>query len=144
LVAAVALQLLGLNLLAWHQQRAIEERRQAMVDLLKASHPQVRAVLDAPTQMRRETERLRAAAGVPGDIDLETMIAAAGRAWPDGLAPTTSLRFETGRLTLAAAGWQPAQVSQFRDRLRNAGLRVDFADGQVVVSRAEPAQKDAS
>ena len=139
LVVAVALQLLGLNLMAWRQQRVIEERKQAMVELLRSSHPQVRAVLDAPTQMRRETDRLRTVAGVPGDTDLETLVAAAGRAWPPGLAPTTSLRYESGRLTLAAAGWQPAQVAQFRDRLRGAGWQVDFSEGQLVVSKAEGA-----
>jgi general secretion pathway protein L len=139
LVAAVALQLLGLNVYAWHQQRAIDQRKQAMVELLKASFPQVRAILDAPTQMQRETERLRVTAGVPGDTDLETLIAVAARAWPPGLAPTTSLRYEAGRLTVAAGGWQPGQVAQFRDRLRESGWLVDFADGQLVISKADAA-----
>lgn len=139
LAAAIVLQLVGLNLTAWRQQRAVEQRKEAMVQLLRSSFPQVRAVLDAQIQMRRETERLRAVAGVPGDADLETLIAAAARAWPAGLAPTTSLRYEAGRLTLAAAGWQPIQVAQFRDRLSSTGWRAEFADGQVVISKAEAA-----
>ena len=57
----------------------------------KAAHPQVRAVLDAPVQMQRETEALRVAAGEPGDGDLEALLAAAAAAWPDGQAPVQTL-----------------------------------------------------
>lgn len=135
LAALVGLQLVGLNLYAWHQQRAIDQHRQAQVDLLKASFPQVRAILDAPAQMERETERLRASAGVPGDADLETLVAVAARAWPPGVAPTTSLRYEAGRLTVAAGGWAPAQLAQFRDRLRESGWQVDASDGQLTISK---------
>jgi general secretion pathway protein L len=46
LAALLLLQLLGLNLWAWHEKRAVEDRRQAQVALLKAAHPQVRAVLE--------------------------------------------------------------------------------------------------
>ncbi len=139
LATAVALQLLGLNLYAWHQQRAIDQHKQAMVDLLKASFPQVRAILDPAIQMQREAEQLRVTAGVPGDADFETLIAVAARAWPPGLAPTTSLRYESGRLTVAAGGWQPAQVAQFRDRLREAGWQLDAAGDQLMISKAAAA-----
>jgi len=135
LVAVVALQLIGLNLYAWQQRQAVTMRRAAMVDLLKATHPGVRAVLDAPLQMQAETERVRAAAGRPGDNDLEALLGAAAGAWPDGLGPAQMLRFESGRLTLAAAGWAEPQVAQFRDRLRGAGFAAELAEGRITVSR---------
>ena len=81
-------QLVGLNAWAWHAAAARStSSAQAMVELLQSTHPQVRAVLDAPLQMARETERLRAAAGQPGDDDLETLLAAAAAAWPEGEPP---------------------------------------------------------
>ena len=135
LSALVAVQLLGLNLQAWQQAQLLQAKRAEMVGLLKTAHPGVRAVLDAPLQMERETERLRAAAGRPGDNDLEALLGAAASAWPDQLGPAQMLRFEAGRLTVAAPGWAEPQLTQFRDRLRGAGYGADFSEGRVTVSR---------
>jgi general secretion pathway protein L len=134
--ALVLVQLAGINGYAWQQQHAVAARRLAMDELLRAAHPGVRAVLDAPLQMQRETDRLRAAAGLPGDGDLESLLAAAAAAWPDGQGAVQTLRFEPGRLTLAAAGWAEPQLMQFRERLRSAGFGADFADGHATVVRA--------
>lgn len=135
LVALLALQVVGLNLWAWQQQRALSGRQQAMNDLLRSAHPQVRAVLDAPAQMQRETELMRAAAGRAGDGDLEPMLALAAQAWPLGQPPVQSLRFEAGKLTLPAIGWAPPQIEQFRSRVTAAGVSVDSSEGRLVLSR---------
>ena len=134
--AFVLLQLVGLNAYAWQQRQALQSKRAAMTDLLKTAHPGVRAVLDAPLQMQRETDRLRAAAGRAGAADLEALLAAAAAAWPDGAGPTQTLRFEAGSLTLAAPGWAEPQVQQFRERIRAGGYGAEFAEGRVVVTRA--------
>ena len=134
--ALVLLQIVGLNAYAWQQRQALDAKRAAMTDLLKTAHPGVRAVLDAPVQMQRETDRLRAAAGRAGAADLEALLAAAAAAWPDGAGPTQTLRFEAGSLTLAAPGWAEPQVQQFRERIRASGYGADFAEGRVVVTRA--------
>ena len=136
LVSLVALQVIGLNAWAWRQERSLDERRKAMNTLLLSAHPQVRAVLDAPLQMQRETEDLRAAAGRPGETDLESLLGAAAAAWPDGQGPVQTVRFEPGRLTLAAPGWTPQQLAQFQERLRPAGLAAELAEGRVTLSRA--------
>ena len=138
LAALVALQLVGLNAYAWQQRQALQDKREAMTQVLQAAHPGVRTVLDAPLQMQRETDRLRAAAGRAGDADLETLLSAAAAAWPDGAGPTQTLRFESGNLTLAAGGWGEPQVQQFRQRIRGAGYGAEFAEGRVVVSRLSP------
>ena len=106
-----------------------------MTELLLSAHPGVRAVLDAPLQMERETERLRAAAGKPGDGDLESLLAAAAGAWPDGAPPVQGLRFEPGKLSMVAPGWGQPQLLQFKDRLRSAGLGAEQADGRLNVTR---------
>jgi general secretion pathway protein L len=140
LLALVLLNAIGLNAFAWQQGRSIAAKRVAMNDLLKASYPGVRAVLDAPVQMQRETERLRAAAGKPGDSDLEPLMAAAAAAWPEGTGPVQSLRFEQGRLILMAPGLGEGQVSQLREHLRAVGFSADLSEGRIIVTRgATPA-----
>jgi general secretion pathway protein L len=114
----------------------MSDKQKAMTAVLQGSYPNVRSVLDAPSQMQRETEILRARAGKPGDSDLEVLLQAAASAWPPGQAPVETLRFEPGRLVLAAGGWSPQQVEQFRTQLRGAGWAVEFNAGQLTVSRA--------
>ena len=137
LAALLVLQLLGLNVTAWQQQHALTEKRSAMDALLRSSHPQVRAVLDAPLQMQRETAALRLAAGVPGDEDFEPLLAAAAAAWPDGLPPPTQLSFETGRLSLPAASLPPPQTEQLRSRLQPGGWALDNSEDRLVIYRAD-------
>ncbi len=139
LVALLLLQLVGLNVSAWQQRQQLAELRAAQDTLLRATFPNVRAVLDAPLQMRRESDVLRAASGRAGDDDLEALLGAAAAAWPEGAAPAQTLRFEPGRLTLAAPGWSEQQLAQFRDRLRPGGWAVDSAQGRVSLSRAAAA-----
>jgi general secretion pathway protein L len=138
LLGLLLVQVLGLNLWALHQRSTLDERRREMVSLLQATHPQVRAVLDAPLQMQRETDTLRAAAGRAGDDDLEALLNAAAAAWPDGMPPVASLRFEPGRLSFSAAGWNAPQIEQFSSQLRPAGWRIESANGALSLSRAAP------
>ena len=138
LAALAALHVAGLNLYAWQQRAELEDRRTAMVNLLRTTYPQVRAVLDAPVQMQRETDALRVAAGRAGDADLEPMLAATALAWPADRPAVESLRFEPGRLTLAAVGWGNQEIEQFRNRLRPAGWQLDSVEGRLIVSRLRP------
>jgi general secretion pathway protein L len=131
----LVLHLVGINLWALHQRSEIERRKEAMVALLKVSHPQVGTIVDAPVQMRRATDNLRAAAGRVGDADLEAALAAATLAWPDDQAPVQSLRFDGGKLTLVVGAWNADQVERFRARLRSAGWSVEAAEGRLVLSR---------
>jgi general secretion pathway protein L len=136
LAAALVLQVLGLNLWAWQQQRQVAARKDEMNALLRSAHPQVRAILDAPVQMQRETDLLRQSAGRVGAGDFEPLLALAARGWPDGQPPVQNLRYEPGRLTLAAPGWTPEQVQAFRSRVEPAGGQVENSDGRVILSIA--------
>ncbi len=141
LVALAALQLVGLNAWAWQQRSAIAAAQREQEALLRATFPKLRTVLDAPLQMRRETDTLRAAAGRAGDNDLEALLGAAASAWPEAQGAVRTLRFEGGKLTLAAAGWNEQQLAQFRDRLRPGGWAVESDDGRVTLSRATAGAK---
>ena len=133
--ALVALQFVGLNVAAWRAQQDIDQRKTAMGALLQPPPPSATLVPDAPLLRPNGTLRLRAAAGRPGDGDLEVLVGAAAAAWPDGQGPVQTLKFESGRLILAAPGWGEPQLAQFRDRLKPAGLQVELAEGRVTVSR---------
>ena len=139
LAALVLAQVIGLNLWAWHQRGAIEARQAAVRSLVKATYPNASELdiqRDAAAVMLRESQALRTQAGKPGDTDLEPMLAAAASAWPADRPAVDTLRFEPGRLTLAAPGWSAAQIEQFRSVLRPGGWQVDAVEGRLVLSRA--------
>jgi general secretion pathway protein L len=137
LATLLVLQVVGLNLWAGQLRGQVQARKVAMDQLLRDAHPQVRSVLDAPLQMQRETDVLRAAAGRPGDADLESLLGAAAAAWPQGMSPATGLRFESGRLNIPVAAWAPAQREQFTSRLRAGGVQVEAQpDQSLTLSRA--------
>jgi general secretion pathway protein L len=135
LICLASLQIVGLNLWAAQQRSALSARKATMASVLQAAHPQVKAVLDAPVQMQRETDALRAAAGKPGDTDLEPMLQVAATAWPAGRPPVDTLRYEPGKLSLAAVGWTPEQITQFGNQLRPLGWQVENTEGRLVVGR---------
>jgi general secretion pathway protein L len=135
LVGLVAAQLVGLNAWAWQQRSELQARRTAMDNLLRSTHPQVRAVLDAPVQMRRENEALRAAAGRAGDSDLEPMLQAAASGWPENL-PVQTLRYDNGQLSLGAPQLGPDQVERLRSVLQPAGWRIESQGSALTLRRA--------
>lgn len=135
LIAVAIFNVVGLNLWAWHQESQMTSRRVAMTKVLQTTFPQVRSVLDAPLQMQREIQTLRAAAGKPGDTDLEPMLQAAASAWPADRPPIDAMSFEAGRLTLPGTGWTDAQIVEFRGRLRPGGWAVDSSAGKLALSR---------
>lgn len=136
-VGLVAVQVVGLNVMAWQQGRAVDARKAEQEALLRQSFPQVRVVRDARAQMVRETEALRAGAGQVGPGDLEDLLAAVARVTPPGEAPLPGLRFEPGRLQLT--GLAPPQRAQLRERLgQDPALRVaDEGDALQLSLRPE-------
>ena len=141
LAALVVAQIVGLNLWAWHQRSTIEARKVALQGVVRAAFPRVSDLdiqRDAAAVMHREVQTLRAVAGKAGDADLEPMLMAAAAAWPTDRPPAEMLRYETGRLTLGAAGWTEPQIAQFRGMLQTSGWQVDANGTQLVMSRARP------
>jgi len=138
LVALLIVQVAGLNLWAWHLRATLESKRASLVTLVKAAYPGVNEfdiARDANAVVQRESNALRALAGKPSDADLEPLLHAAAAAWPADRPPVESLRFEPGRLTLAAGGWSAAQIEQFRSLLRPGGWSVEATQGSLTVTR---------
>jgi len=94
-------------------------------------------VLDAPAQMLRETEALRAAAGATGDNDIETLMGVVAMAWPPE-RPTASLQYDGTSVTLTPpTGWGSDDLTQFRARLSASGAQVEaLTDGRLQVRRS--------
>jgi general secretion pathway protein L len=133
----VVAQVAGLNAWAWHQKHELKLKRAEMLTVLKTAHPQLQVILDAPVQMKRETESLRAASGQPGENDMEALMMAAANAWV-GTTPAKGMNYDGSALTLAPpADWGPPQVEQFSSTLKASGFSVEQgADGQVTLRRA--------
>lgn len=138
-LALVVAQIAGLNLWATHQRAAIEAKRTAIQTLVKTTYPKVSPLdvqRDAQAVAQREAQTLRTLAGKPGNADLEPLLQAAALAWPADRPPVDTLRFEPGKLTLAAPGWSEPQIAQFRSVLRSTGWQVDATEGSLTLSRA--------
>ena len=135
-IGLIAVQVIGLNAMAWQQGRAIDARKAEQESLLRQAFPQIRVVRDARAQMVRETEALRGGAGQVGPGDLEDLLGAVARVWPQGEPPLPNVRFEQGRLLLA--GLTPPQRAQLRDRLgQDPALRVS-EDGETLQLSLRP------
>lgn len=141
LVGLLLVQLLGLNLWSWQQNRELAQLRAAVEGVLKRTHPQVRAVLDAPLQMQRETETLRVQAGRAGSQDLESLLSAAATAWPADRAAVDTLNFETGKLSLSSQGWSEEQLANFRRQLQGEGWQLELGDGRMTLRRAKQSER---
>ena len=135
LIGLVAVQLVGMNAMALQQRHQLQQRKDALNTTLTTTYPQIRVPLNAPVQMRRETDTLRATAGRAGPQDLETLLAAAAGAWPQDRGPVDAMSFEAGRLVMSAAGWSDDQIQRLRSQLRSEGWQLDSRDGQLTLQR---------
>jgi len=88
MVALVALQVLGLNALAWRESSALNAQQASLQNILKTTFPSVTLVIDAPLQMQREVAALQQKSGAASSNDLEPLLAALAGVLPAGQTPT--------------------------------------------------------
>lgn len=133
LVALALVQVVGLNAWAWHQQRDLRLRKAQIEEVLRQAHPQVKVILDAPVQMKRETDTLRTQAGQLGATDLEALLQAVAVAWP-GDAPLKGLAYDGSSLALVPPeGWASGQREQFGQRLTELGHAFTTNGAQLTI-----------
>ena len=138
LAALVAVTLVGLNIRAFQEGHRIAQKKAALAAAMAEAFPNVKTIVDPAAQAQREIDTLRAAAGRPGDGDIETLLQAAESAWPQSHSPIDNLKFEPGRLTLPANGWTPQEIERFTTQLRAAGVDVQSGTGKLVLSHRQP------
>lgn len=137
-VALVAVNLVGLQAWAWKEQSAQAAQRAAVRNLLTATFPDVRVVVDAPVQMARALSDLQRRNGVSSAADMETMLVHFQAAAPGTQAPT-AIEFAANELRLKGLTPTAASLADIAGRLRPQGysLRLD-ADGLTMKQERLP------
>jgi len=139
--ALLLVQVLGLNLTAWHAQAQLAQQRADMRSTLLDTFPQTTVVVDAPLQMARGLDNLRQSSGGTSARDLEALlgayesVAAAAHAHPSPVA----IDFVAGELRLGGLGRDAAGAAALDAGLRTHGFasRVE-GDTLVVQARSTP------
>jgi general secretion pathway protein L len=141
LVALVVITLVGLNIRAFQETRRLAAKKAALTALVAEAFPNVKSIYEPAAQAGKEIDILRAAAGRPGDGDIETLLQAAESAWPQSHSPLDTLKFEPGHLTLPASGWSPQEIERFTTQLRAANVDVQSGTGKLVLSHRQPSAR---
>ena len=144
LAALVVVTLLGLNIRAFQESRRLLAKKAALTTIVAETFPNVKSIYEPAAQAQKEIDTLRAAAGRPGDGDIETLLQAAESAWPQSHSPVENLKFEPGHLTLPASGWSPQEIERFTTQLRAAGVDVQSGTGKLVLSHRQTSARSKS
>lgn len=133
--ALMAVQVVGLNLSAWHERQRLDAKQQSLRQTLQQTFPGVTLVIDAPAQMRREVEQLQQGSGVLSQGDLETMLAALGDATPGQGPGSIDYATRSGRFGAWPGG--PAPLASVQPALQGRGWRVSAEGEQLILQPQE-------
>ena len=139
ILALLAVQVIGLNALAWREQRDLQAQQTALRALLTTTFPSVTLVIDAPLQMQREVDVLKQRAGVSASTDLEPLLAALGAVLPAGQQPA-QLHFVNQTLRIQGLTLDTPQTSAAQASLRSRGLSLRQENNDVWLLQAEAAR----
>jgi len=133
LVALLALQVLGLNALAWREHSALNAQQASLQSSLKTTFPSVTLVIDAPLQMQREVDVLQQKTGAASSTDFEPLLAALASVLPAGQTPQ---QIHYANHALRVQGVSPDDKPSNMARLKAQGLslRQDGNDTWVLQS----------
>jgi general secretion pathway protein L len=131
LVALVALQVLGLNVLAWRESNALSAQQAALQSILKTTFPSVTLVIDASLQMQREVDALQQKSGAASSTDLEPMLAALAGVLPTGQTPQ-NIHYANQALRVQGVALDNNAASMARLKAQGLSLRQDGNDTWVL------------
>ena len=139
LATLLVLQVVGLNAMAWREQRALSQQKAQLSQILTTAFPSVQLVIDAPLQMQREVDTLQRNAGRITSTDFEPMLASTAIALPEGLVPT---QWHFANHVLRAQGLQlneaQANAAQTALKTKHLQLRQEGNDVWVIQPEATP------
>lgn len=135
LAALLAVQVVGLNALAWREHAALNEQHLALQQILKTTFPSVTVIIDAPLQMQREINVLQQKSGAASQTDLEPLLAALASTLPTGQLPT---QLHYANQTLRVHGITP--TNPLHAQLKAQGLALRQESNDVWVLQAEGAK----
>ena len=134
-VAVVAINLAGLQAWAWKEQSALTAKRAAIRDILTATFPDVRVVVDAPLQMARSLADLQRQSGAAASGDLETMLGLFQTLAPEIPAPS-AIEFMAGELRLKVLDTSAPALATTTTKLQANGYSA-IVDGDRLVLKQE-------
>ena len=130
-VLLLLVNVLGLNVWAWRVQAEVTQQRQNLQDILTHTFPQVKLVIDAPAQMRRELQALQKNTAQPQDSDVDVMLQTLSDPWPAGAVPT-QIDYRGGALRLG--GLNPEASEALRHTYASHALyQLELQSGQAVL-----------
>jgi general secretion pathway protein L len=130
-VALVALQVLGLNALAWRESSTLNAQQASLQNMLKTTFPSVTLVIDAPLQMQREVNALQQKSGAASSTDLEPLLAALAGALPAGQTPQ-QIHYANHALRVQGVALDSNAISVARLKAQGLNLRQDGNDTWVL------------
>jgi len=119
LVALLALQVVGLNALAWRERSQLEARQASLQTILRTTFPSVTLVIDAPLQMQREVDLLQQKSGVASSTDFEPLLATLASVLPTDQTPA---QIHFSQQTLRVQGITPDTQAPGMSGLQRQGL----------------------
>jgi len=127
-----AVNLAGLLGLAWKEQSAQAAKRSAIRDILTATFPDVRVIVDAPRQMDRALADLQRQSGSASHADLETMLAQFQGAAANAPGPS-AIEFIAGELQLKGLDPAAASLANVSARLQARGYNARWSDNTLII-----------
>lgn len=127
----VALQVLGLNALAWRERSALDAQQASLHSILKNTFPSVTLVIDGPLQMQREVDVLQQKFGATSSTDLEPMLAALADVLPAGQTPS-QIHFANHALRVQGVALDGNASGVARLKAQGMNLRQDGNDTWVL------------
>ena len=131
MVTLIALQVLGLNALAWQESSALNAQQASLQNILKTTFPSVTLVIDAPLQMQREVDALQQKSGTASSVDLEPLLAALAGVLPAGQTPQ-QLHYANQALRVQGVALDGDAASVARLKAQGLRLRQDGNDTWVL------------
>ncbi len=134
----LVVNLLGFNALAWSQNMHLQTRRAQLQQMLQQTFAQAQPTTseDAPRQMRRALERLRAASAQPIASDLPVMLSAVLPTLPAGHSPQ-ALDYVDGQLRLKGLDLSAAALQALVGPMKARGYSLTLQGADLLV-RAGP------
>jgi general secretion pathway protein L len=131
----VALNVIGLNAWAWHERSVLDDKRDLIRRTLTTTFPQVKVVVDAPTQMEREVATLRQATGASSGRDLEALLGALSTAAPPQRT-VSGVDYVNGELRVKGMGVGAQEVRAMASALKGQGVNAAL-NGEALVLTQE-------
>jgi general secretion pathway protein L len=133
LLATLAVQLLGLNVWAWQEQRTLTEKQARMQQILQQTFPGTPAVAEPHLLMQRETQALSGKTGQADPAGLEGMLALLGQFSPAATGPT-ELEYTPGKgVFRQMAAPAAASSGAFDQAAAQRGLKVSPVGSDLVL-----------